>query len=63
MVEANPPVIIELYLDWLLQEIDARAQDKWPILKVMHGHRRSEIIAFLESMPDWTAGILSTKMS
>lgn len=58
-----PPAIVEIYVDWLLQEIDKEAERKWPILRFMKGHRRSEIIAFLEAMPDWTEGILNTKMN
>lgn len=63
IVEVNPPAIVEIYLDWLLHELDAYAEEKWPILKVIRGWRRSEVIAFLEAMPDWTDGILNTNMS
>lgn len=57
-----PPAIVMIYVDWLLQEMDRHAEERYPVLKMMRGHRRSEIIAFLESMPDWTAGVLNTKM-
>ena len=57
-----PPAIVLIYLDWLLQELDMRAEEKWPILKTMRGHRRKEIIAYLESLSDWTDGVLNTVM-
>ena len=57
-----PPAIVLIYIDWLLQELDDHAEIRWPILKYIKGHRRKEIIAFLEAMPDWTIGILNTKM-
>ena len=57
-----PPAIILVLVDWLLQELDAMAIEKYPVLKQIKGHRRREIIAFLEQMPDWTIGILNTKM-
>ena len=57
-----PPAIILVMVDWLLQELDARAEEHWPILKQLRGFRRAEVIAFLESQPDWTHGILNTKM-
>lgn len=63
LTEFPHPAIVEIYLEWLLQEIDRHAEERWPILKTMRGHRRSEIIAFLEAMPDWTVGILDTKMA
>lgn len=57
-----PPAIVLIYIDWLLQEIDKHAEEQYPILRTMRGHRRREIIEFLDSMPDWTEGILNTKM-
>ena len=57
-----PPEIILLYIDWMLQEVDAMAEERWPILKNIKGHRRMEVIEFLESGRDWTEGILNTKM-
>lgn len=62
LTEFPHPAIVELYVDWLLQEVDVMAEERWPILKTMKGHRRAEIIAFLEAMPDWTVGVLNTKM-
>ena len=58
-----PPAIMQIYVDWLLQEVDAVAEQKWPILKVIKGHRRMEVIEYLESGRDWTEGILNTKMT
>ena len=57
-----PPAIMFIFVDWLLQEVDAMAERRWPILKTMRGFRRKEVIAFLETQSDWTAGILNTKM-
>jgi hypothetical protein len=57
-----PPAIILIMVDWLLQELDAIAEERWPVLKTMRGFRRKEIIAFMESQSDWTVGILNTKM-
>ena len=50
------PSIIEVYADWLLQEIDAQAEIHYPILKIIKGWRRAEIIAYLENQ-DWTKDI------
>ncbi len=57
-----PPAYVLVILDWLLNEVDMMAEERYPILKAMRGHRRKEVIEFLESMPDWTDGILNTKM-
>jgi hypothetical protein len=57
-----PPAIVMVMVDWLLQELDNMAYKKYPILRTIKGHRRREIIAFLEAMPDWTGDILNTKM-
>jgi hypothetical protein len=51
-----------VYLEWLLLELDPLIEEQYPILKTMHGFRRKEVISFLDSMPDWTEGILNTKM-
>jgi hypothetical protein len=57
-----PPAIWLIYVDWLLQEVDAMAEQKWPVLKFIKGHRRMEVIEFLQNGGDWTNGILNTKM-
>ena len=57
-----PPAIMQIYINWLLQELDSHIEQKYPILKFIKGHRRMEVIEYLEAMPDWTAGVSDTKM-
>ncbi len=57
-----PPAYVLVYLNWLQHELDAQAEQKWPLLKHIHGWRRIEVIEFLENEPDWTIGILNTKL-
>ena len=53
-----PPAYVLVYLNWLQHECDIMAEQKWPILKSITGHRRAEVIEWLNNEPDWTIGIL-----
>lgn len=58
----EPAAYVLILTNWLDFEFDQYTVDRYPILKQIAGHRRREVISFLEQMPDWTAGILNTKM-
>jgi hypothetical protein len=60
--DPDPPAYVLVIVNWLLFEVDMHIEEKLPLLREIAGHRRREVVRYMDAQPDWTAGILNTKM-
>lgn len=53
----RPAVEAWVLINWLYTEIDERGEEKWPVLRELHGWRNIEVHEFITGVysKDWTA--------